>query len=110
MNIRLLDKEISVIKGTVREVFGEDAKVFLFGSRADVNRKGGDIDLLVESDKGEDDLFNGKIKALAKLHISIGERKIDLITTRSMETDKRTVEPYYGDDRDRFAVSISDWL
>jgi predicted nucleotidyltransferase len=41
----------SILQAT-RRSFGEDAKVWLFGSRADDARRGGDLDLYVETNQG----------------------------------------------------------
>lgn len=48
--MRLSKNEISVIKNRLQELSPE-AKVYLFGSRVDDNKIGGDIDLLVVSNK-----------------------------------------------------------
>ncbi|WP_457636433.1 nucleotidyltransferase domain-containing protein [Persephonella sp.] len=78
--IRLTEYELKAIKETAREVFGNEAKVWLFGSRVNPELKGGDIDIYVEiPDYKETDVFKKKIKFLIKLEEQIGEQKIDLI-------------------------------
>jgi len=63
--MRLKEKEILVIKETIANIFGE-ATVYLFGSRLDMSKKGGDIDLFIVA-KDRSNLFEKKIKALARL-------------------------------------------
>ena len=86
--VRLSDEEIRAIKETAREVFGENTKVYLFGSRADPNRKGGDIDLyIVPEDKSN--LFDKELQFLTKLKIKLGDQKIDVVIH---EDEKRPIE------------------
>jgi predicted nucleotidyltransferase len=49
--MRLTPAQINTIKSTAIAVLGEGAKVWLNGSRLDDERRGGDVDLLVESDR-----------------------------------------------------------
>lgn len=53
------------------------AKVYLFGSRTDDSKKGGDIDILILSDKKWilDDIFNLKIQ----FYKTFGEQKLDIV-------------------------------
>lgn len=46
--MRLSPQQIEIILATSHEVMGADASVWLYGSRLDDQRQGGDIDLLVE--------------------------------------------------------------
>lgn len=47
--MRLTADQVLTIIDTVRGIVGKDAHVSLFGSRLDDTRRGGDVDLLVES-------------------------------------------------------------
>ncbi|EHR41327.1 nucleotidyltransferase domain-containing protein [Alishewanella jeotgali] len=75
--MRLSDYEKSVI---FKAITAEDAnaKVFLFGSRADDNARGGDIDLLVLSQH-----FDKQKLRAARWRIleQLGEQKIDIIAS-----------------------------
>jgi len=76
--MRLKEEEISVIKNSVKEIFSENSKVFLFGSRVDNQKKGGDIDLYIETEI-IDDIIQKKMNLINKLHKFFGERKIDIV-------------------------------
>ncbi len=47
--MRLTPAQQSVIHQATLLNFGEDAKVWLFGSRVDDSRRGGDVDLYIET-------------------------------------------------------------
>lgn len=76
--IRLSQPERDGIRAAVAEVFGAEAVVRLFGSRTDPARRGGDIDLLVETAPGGDSL-KAELKLAAALEARLGERKIDIV-------------------------------
>ena len=69
----------------IREVVAEtdpQAEVFLFGSRARDEERGGDIDLLIMSGGiGRDERRRMKLRLMDRL----GERKIDLLVARDTE-------------------------
>lgn len=74
-DVRLSKDEISAIRETVHALDTE-ALVYLFGSRADEKKRGGDIDLLVMSQKlTRNDA--GKIRW--RLWELLGEQKIDIV-------------------------------
>ena len=83
-SVRLSDYEIKAIKETAEEVFGKGTEVFLFGSRTDPQKKGGDIDLYIIP-KSKEDLFNKQVRFLARLKLKIGDQKIDLILREDPE-------------------------
>jgi len=83
MKVRLTEEQVKAIKEAVREVAGEGARVFVFGSRADLSKKGGDIDLLVRvlHPLSDDERFEMKRRVFVELCKRLGERKIDLLVT-----------------------------
>lgn len=80
--MRLSDHEAAAIKRSIIQ-FDPEAELYLFGSRVDDNKKGGDIDLLV---------ISGKItradrrKIKLKIYDEIGEQRIDMIVTPKIST------------------------
>jgi predicted nucleotidyltransferase len=79
--MRLSAFQRQTIVEAVREAFGTEAKTFLFGSRTDATKRGGDIDLLVEVPAPSQDLLTKKVQALGRIQRKIGEQKIDLVVT-----------------------------
>lgn len=47
--MRLTPEQIAIIRDTTHRVAGANAFVSLYGSRLDDSRRGGDVDLLIES-------------------------------------------------------------
>ena len=78
--MRLTLKEQKIIKETFLEVFKE-GKIYLFGSRTDDNKRGGDIDLYIES-KSSVNLYQKKIDFLVLLDLKLGEQKIDVVLSK----------------------------
>lgn len=78
--MRLSELQQSVIRATVAETFGTQASVWLFGSRVDDSKRGGDIDLLIQTDQVDiDALTRAEIAFLGKLQMKLGEQKIDVL-------------------------------
>jgi predicted nucleotidyltransferase len=67
------------LKEAILEVCGEDTQVFLFGSRLDDNKKGGDIDLLIKVNQVVTNPAWIVAKVQAKVMIKLGEQKIDVL-------------------------------
>ena len=78
--MRLSSYEIQSIKETFLEVF-KSGSIYLFGSRIDDSKKGGDIDLYIQVNN-KDNILTKKIKFLAKLKEKIGDQKIDVIISK----------------------------
>ena len=77
--MRLTHDQIQAIKQTAHAVLGDDSRVILFGSRADDAKKGGDIDLLFETDHA----VGNRAATIGELYVSLirklGDRKIDIL-------------------------------
>ena len=85
--MRLSDKYISTIKEKFNEVF-HAGEIYLFGSRLDDSKKGGDIDLYLKL-INKDNLLDKKLKFLAKIKKDLGEQKIDIVFN---EDENRLIE------------------
>lgn len=77
--MRLSYQSRQIIRDTVTEVFGPDAEVAVFGSRADDSARGGDVDLLVQSGKTIDQRERKALRLVAKLQIRLGDQPIDVL-------------------------------
>jgi predicted nucleotidyltransferase len=77
--MRLSENQIQAINQTAKEHFGNSVRVFLFGSRIDDKKKGGDIDLLIKAKKKTILTLKNKLLFLVDLKTKIGDRKIDII-------------------------------
>lgn len=80
-NMRLSKFEADTIKNVAREIWGKEVIVYLFGSRADDRKKGGDIDLYIQLPVEQDSkiLMLQKARFLGKLDLLLGEQKIDVL-------------------------------
>ena len=65
--MRISQAQISQIKHIIHEAFGNNVDVWLFGSRLDDHKKGGDIDLYVEPK--DSNWFDAKIKVVRQLEM-----------------------------------------
>ncbi len=85
--MRLNLKEIAIIQKAFRTIFQKNSfKLYLFGSRTDNNKKGGDIDLLVLVDQNDKQIFiDGKIKILKAIFEDLDEQKIDITVVTHTE-------------------------
>lgn len=88
--MRLSTNEISSIKKNIL-AFDPDAKIYLFGSRTNDNAKGGDIDVLIISDKIG---FNEKLKITTGIFKEIDEQKLDLVVKKDFnDVFVKMIEP-----------------
>lgn len=65
--MRLTDSEKSAILELADKHFGPDCRVTLFGSRVDDERRGGDIDLFVETTLGSQQAHDARVPFLVDL-------------------------------------------
>jgi predicted nucleotidyltransferase len=82
--LRISTKEHKAIVNIAHQFFDETAEVYLFGSRVDDNKKGGDIDLYIipSHQINAKQLYNKKIKFLVALQLSMGEQQVDVIIAK----------------------------
>ena len=80
--MRLTSKQHKAIKKYFIEIFKE-GEIYLFGSRVDDNRKGGDIDLYLRL-KERKNLVVKKLDFLVKLKREIGLQKIDVVFDKNL--------------------------
>jgi predicted nucleotidyltransferase len=77
--VRLSPKEIDVIRATVSRQLGDDACIRIFGSRAREDEKGGDIDILIETERQLPSRVAAVCRIASELQMQLGEQKIDII-------------------------------
>ena len=85
--MRLTEAQRQSIKSAVTSVIGEESRVWLFGSRVDDAKRGGDIDLLIETDRVVPSRISALCRIEGALAARLGDRKIDVLLK-----DARTAE------------------
>ncbi len=89
--MRLTPEQIQIIKETTVRFMGEKTRIFLFGSRMSDTKRGGDIDLLVETDE----ILPKRVQTLCRLEaallMQLGDRKLDIV----FKDAQTTVSPIY---------------
>jgi predicted nucleotidyltransferase len=82
--MRISQMYIEVIKKSILSL-DKKAKIFLFGSRVDDKKKGGDIDILVVSDKLS---VSDKWKIKKEIFKHIEEQKIDIVIAKNKDLNQ----------------------
>lgn len=77
--MRLTQDQLNTIRQTAADLIGADARIWLFGSRADDQLKGGDIDLLVEVDRTIDNRVLLATRLAARLEREFQGLPVDVV-------------------------------
>ena len=94
--MRLTPKEVAAIREETARL-DPDARVFLFGSRVDDAARGGDIDLLVKSDRIG---FAEKLLLKVRLMERIGWQQLDLVVRPASGSVEAWIEAVQRDARE----------
>lgn len=78
-DMRLQNSTRELIRQEVSQMFGQGSKVRLFGSRADDQQRGGDIDLLIEPAQDVPNTVLAECALASRLHIALGGCKVDVL-------------------------------
>jgi len=79
MNVRLKPFEIEAIITAFDKTFLPTDHLWIFGSRADMSKRGGDIDLYVETTLNSEDAVKSRIKLAVLICDEIGDQRIDVV-------------------------------
>ena len=80
--MRLSLLEIEAIIKLKNKYFSNNDRIYLFGSRVDDDKKGGDIDLFIDLADKDLEYYDKKQKFIAELQEYLGEQKIDIIISQ----------------------------
>ena len=78
--MRLSDREREILRQAAKTCFEPDVVIRLFGSRLDDSRRGGDIDLLLETRITDTkSIARAHLRFLSEVNSFLGEQKIDVL-------------------------------
>jgi predicted nucleotidyltransferase len=86
--VRLAPQQVHTIRAAVADIFGAEAGVWLFGSRADPDQRGGDIDLYIEAPCDAAAALQRAGRLYARLQRELGEQRIDIVTRSPGEPEQ----------------------
>ena len=76
--MRLSNRIVKILNENIKKSFG-DVNIYLFGSRTDDTKRGGDIDLAIDTNLTRQEFRKQKAKLLAMLTRIDFDYKIDLV-------------------------------
>jgi hypothetical protein len=78
--MRLLDTELGHIRSCFVRHFGPQSHLWVFGSRTEDTRLGGDIDLYIETDADNpQEIWEKKVDFIIDLKSKLGDQRIDVV-------------------------------
>ena len=77
--MRISDESLQCVKTAFRLHFGQDDHLWLFGSRVDDSKRGGDYDFYIESNQDLDTAAKSETAFVIDLWDGMGEQKIDVV-------------------------------
>lgn len=87
--MRLTPFERDTLKAAAQDSFETGVVVRLFGSRVDDSRKGGDIDLLIETRLDDPErIARAHTQFLSRVYTRLGEQKIDVLIDYPQRTQR----------------------
>ena len=92
LTLRLTPIQVELIRETAHNLLGRNVRVRLFGSRTCDTSRGGDIDLLFETDS----VLPNRAEAICRLYgaltMALGERKWDILLKDAVTPDAKIFE------------------
>lgn len=88
--MRLKQDTKQKIVNYAKKYFGDDIKLYLFGSRVYDNKKGGDIDLFLETEQNID--ISLKVSFLKNIYKNVTQRKVDLLIKSPLNQNRPIFE------------------
>lgn len=77
--MRLTDYEQKTIRESFKQHFADNSQLWLFGSRVDDTKRGGDIDLYIETPEKDSSIaYNKRMAFAVDLQLKLGLQKIDI--------------------------------
>ena len=77
--MRLTQEQIILIRNTTVGVFGDRARVILFGSRVNDAAKGGDVDLIIEVPEAVSEPALLSARVASRVSRAMNGRKVDVV-------------------------------
>ncbi len=85
-HVRLKPAALDAIVTAFKENFASTDHLWIFGSRVNMNARGGDIDLYIETSETDTKLIiKQRAKFVGAMWKSIGEQKIDVVIRLTMD-------------------------
>ncbi|OIQ00404.1 MAG: hypothetical protein AUK35_03810 [Zetaproteobacteria bacterium CG2_30_46_52] len=84
--MRISSSQATAISKLIKASLGAGSEVWLFGSRAYDSKRGGDLDLYVES--AQPCSLEKRLRLTTKIQLLVGLRKVDLIVKTDSSPDR----------------------